>query len=843
MVNEEKIIYLHKKLGIKYENLKEFLDSFFEDVYYQAFINTRYIIESKGQNTGIRQNERMYNVIPFCGERGTGKTSAMSSFTESIRKFDKAVYDGFKSQCEGENKMGLMTGDEFEKYGFLCLECIDASLMAASDNIVGLILAKMLERFIDESQKLPDKMSDNRIYGCKKNRYSKNEIMCMFDEIYSCLGKLKKNTYEEGVSSFEALKELSGSLDLQEKIKEFVTVYLDTFISNGSNSDKMFLVISIDDLDISYDKNYDKNNDKSYDILEDLHKYFMIPHVIIYVTLSMEVIRNMCYLHYYNVFRETKNDFFIKKMTMSYIEKVLPFSNRVYLPELHTAEVNVALKQENTNNGIVHGDVIKDKILKTIARNTGVYFDSCGVKKHFYEPDNLRELINLHRLLENMCVVNEDELDKKLSNMRMLLEDVNNRLSIDKLENEQYDLYISIQKMDLERQGFSFAEYFKQILESGNYVADYKHYSYSYGELLRGIYVAGREALKEKKQLIHCILALETVSLTNIYLKSIKESDDEKEKYKNKLLRCMSNSVSGSWGNKLVPKISNIKGGKGIDWGYMQHVMSLENEESYIWELTDLTNISDMTREQITTSLLQSGFIKGMQIFLMFFVKNESEDSMKLDIKQDKLCISVSKKIITFDILGFVINCFCIDKFFEKACNSIKKALEEFNEIKEKEDEEANNLRKKIDESINANTLKNDFIEWEGKRGGYLAMPVYSTDIMYNVLKRAKRNRSSNARKIITEKEVTTHIGILYKNIAELLSKEDAYYGTNFSEHFKENPFVRVFTEESNSVLKNGLGDFLNHFVSQFAFLDSKQNLYEPDMEDEDGMDLEDPRL
>lgn len=826
MTMKKRIISLHKKLGIKYEKTEKFEESFFRDVYYQAFINTKYIIESEGQSKGLKKNERMYNIIPFWGERGTGKTSAMSSFIESLNNFDNEAYEAFKKMCEKDGKKDLMSSEDMGKYGFLCLECIDASLLEDHDNIVELILAKMLEKFIERNKDISGKASEENPYESKITRYNKNVVMSKFDEIYDSLRNIRSDEREAGIAALEVLKKLSGSLDLRDRINDFVPLFLKTLMSDkGKNVNNQFLVISIDDLDMK-----DKNG---YEILENLHRYFMVPHVLIYITLSGEALLNMCYQHF-----SEKNGVvgMQKKMAMSYIDKVLPFSNRIYMPLVSEEEVYTKIENEGNEKPI------KERFLSDIAKKTGVYFDGCGVKRHFYEPDNMRMLINTYRMLENMSDSNSD--DGKLYNISLLLEDINNRLSLVKLSNEQYRLFDSIRKMAPERQGFSFAQYFKEVLKEGKYTIDYIYYTYSYGELLRGIYTLGREKTNEK-QLIHCILALESVSLTKLYIKSRQAEDGIK--YKDKLYECMRDSVSGSWGNKLVPKITRRVGGvegleglegSPVNWGYMIGVMKNTEGVYYEWKMEEKL-IVEKNKEEIIDYLLDHKFVQAMELFLMFFVINYPGDRMKMSIEKAKyyspkengdyefgneeskkyLCVLISERKIRFDILGFVLNCFDIDSFFDNALDKIENAFLDFCE-----GEEIIHIK----DRINKNSLRKEFEEWQ-KKYGYLAMPVYSTDIMYNVLKRAKIKCQTEIRHVISEENATDNIKKLFKNIADLLGDEDEFYGTDLEKCFVENPFVNKFI---NNNLDKNFVCFLNKFIVQFA--DYGDALYwdEPDMED-----------
>ena len=67
----------------------------------------------------------------------------------------------------------------------------------------------------------------------------------------------------------------------------------------------------------------------------------------------------------------------------------------------------------SVKGGIQADTNIKKVILYKIAESTGIYFDGCGVKKHFYEPENIRELVNLYSVLNKIdCLADEGDIPR-----------------------------------------------------------------------------------------------------------------------------------------------------------------------------------------------------------------------------------------------------------------------------------------------------------------------------------------------------------------------------------------------------------------------------------------------
>lgn len=77
-------------IGIKYESVDSFKDSYFTNVYRTSYESVQDIID---RNMKFAQPDSLYknkyneftNVLTFIGKRGTGKTSAMLSFMESLK--------------------------------------------------------------------------------------------------------------------------------------------------------------------------------------------------------------------------------------------------------------------------------------------------------------------------------------------------------------------------------------------------------------------------------------------------------------------------------------------------------------------------------------------------------------------------------------------------------------------------------------------------------------------------------------------------------------------------------------------------------------------------------------
>ncbi|MFQ9514598.1 MAG: hypothetical protein ACLRZ9_02100 [Eubacterium sp.] len=836
------LLNLSEDIGINYERISEFSTSTFREVYYEAFRKTIKLVE---QNKQLSQNnswesERIYNVIPFWGSRGAGKTSVMKSFVGElgVMKGD-SDYKIFRNSLIDDKKDTLP--ESMEGYNFICLDCIDGSMMEENENICGIIFAKMLEILTQEEKG----KTGNEIRRIKReNQFfavDKSQMLALFDKVHDSLCDIEdrrnsQNSQNSGLSSVDTLRNLSHSMDLRERINELVQNFLGFVSANRTNSQQMgkeFLVVSIDDLDM--------NKKNGYMMLEQLHRYFMVPNVIIYITASGDEVLSLCYKHFVDKKAERAIKEGQKKLAKSYIDKVLPFSNRIYMPEVSNGMVEY--KIEKGKDEEKEEVTLKEYFLKNIAEKTWVHFDGCGQKTHFYQPGDLRILTNFDLFLKELPEIYKENKFDKIAferNIDKLFDDVCNRLATDKLDTHIYQYFMQIKKMSPDRQGYEITQFFIRGMEEGIYIKDYRRFMYSYGELLKGIYVYGRKGI-ENKLFIHCVLALETLCLTNIYRNSFTISDNNEyqinSEERDKLIKCMCSSISGSWGNKLLPKIGRGPGyisatSVPVAWGYIEGSV-----EKCIIDIDE--SLLEKDRKEIVNALLEDENVQLVKMLetLLLFISNKNvkisfaieEQSMKeeteshsgidetvspksgdgsADSLKKKLTMSFDSSEIRFDILGFVLKSMSSEDAIADVHESIADAIVRFEEdLSKKED---------IKREIAKHSMQDDFKEWE-KANGYLAMPVHSTDIVYNVIKRAKDKCYNENPHTIKPEDIFDNIKRLFLNIGELLGKEDEFYNscnagikTEYQGKFAENPLVKIITEDvltqnAKSIIQNAI--------------------------------------
>lgn len=304
-----------------------------------------------------------------------------------------------------------------------------------------------------------------------------DELYEQFDKVYQALSIMYKdknsnffgNEYDQ--EALDKLEQLSISAKLKNCFKDLVDKYL-TLKSKDKKNRKDYLVIKIDDLDM--------NTDNGFDMAEEIRKYLMIPNVILLIALNLEQMEKFVERNYVGFFDPLmKHDLYntseVIKLASKYILKLIPNSRRVYMPELnidfytetkYTSDkiyINNAKKeakeQDNTvDKGKNEADLI-DIIFKKLYVATGLMFLCDERGKHPLIPTNLRELVYLNHMLDQMIenVRRIDELKKE--------DQTDNDLEYDTYENNISFLAISQSKKQ---------EEYKKVLRDN--LNEYKHY-------------------------------------------------------------------------------------------------------------------------------------------------------------------------------------------------------------------------------------------------------------------------------------------------------------------------------------------------------------------------------
>lgn len=411
--------------GIHKEKPESFQESFFKDVYSQAAKAIAIIDESnKKKNNDIANNanfeQKLYdvqNVIAFTGRRGTGKTSAMLTFVDSLVA---GKYAGSPS-------------DFLKNTRFYSIPYIDASMLEANEDIFEIVLSKML-------LELNNSASFSSYHDSSKYDANISDTRENIVSVYSQYVALKKELDCNSASSYSLMEKLAERHDIRSKIVELIKKYINCMTMRNSayyesEHTTDYLVICIDDVDMSQ-----KNH---MEVMQSIYQYLMIPGIVVMITsnfsmLSASIERTFHSKVFVSNEQEQNSLNLSKEQTYDFLRKIIPFDMRISMPSwrkqdyrsLTSIKVILGnngydmkklkkmfnrLEQSSLFNGKIETEKFSPKtlIMIMIAHRTKIFLDVAGEKLHFMEPDSLRNLNDLFYLLYNMNNIDlyEDESD------------------------------------------------------------------------------------------------------------------------------------------------------------------------------------------------------------------------------------------------------------------------------------------------------------------------------------------------------------------------------------------------------------------------------------------------
>lgn len=423
LIINEKCVY-----KIKVEKLDEFNDSFFADVYLKAARDMTDIINSSmknysGHEAEKNNNEDFNNIIAFSGERGTGKTSSMISFKNSLEKLSD-----IEKLADGDLKDAYC---KLKQYNFLNLDTIDPSVFNCNDSIIEIVVAEMFKNF--------------KIQDDNKDIIKKQKLVRYFETVYKDLRTLNKERnaiFNENSDNLEVLMDLSSAIDLKKDMERLVEAYLEYMIDKKDR----FLVITIDDLDM--------NISAGEKMIEDIRKYLIIPKVIILMAVKFSQLEEVVkqknvkdlskLIDYYrntdSLIRENRYEYNIRELdgelnnkTQKYLEKIIPYNKRIYMPSVHESDAHVIIELEN-----LKGEYTNMYIC--IAENFYKYLGYIIITKKNYTSlvnDNLRAIVDLIFLFSKLKKVNNviEKNEEIVDNLETIKEYLNKIIYDDRVND------------------------------------------------------------------------------------------------------------------------------------------------------------------------------------------------------------------------------------------------------------------------------------------------------------------------------------------------------------------------------------------------------------------------
>lgn len=379
---------------IKYENLKEFGESIFREVYQSASRCVAKIIEDNAilnqrEKDGYFEDEQLSNVVAFLGERGMGKSSAMLSYSHFLKTYEKEKAGEFKINNAGDNKLS-----------FLVLPRIDTAMIGGGESILDVILATMWDKFYEREKQIG-----------KRSNVLAEEVREDFNRVKNTYRNYKKillgNELLQDMASVRELHELAACINLRSELKKLLEDYL------AYENDRNFLVICLDDLDMTMGDLYES--------IEQIRLFLMIPKVIILSTINLSRFMMSCQKYLWerlscNLITQEENKKKIDHYAKDYAAKILPSNMRINMPYLGMAggveyeiELDSYLQYLHVENIPEKPYYDERKLMFTLFANyLDIFFLPYEEERHFLQDDSLRAMVNKLHILLSILKEGED---------------------------------------------------------------------------------------------------------------------------------------------------------------------------------------------------------------------------------------------------------------------------------------------------------------------------------------------------------------------------------------------------------------------------------------------------
>lgn len=742
------------------------------------------------------------NIFAFIGTRGSGKTTAVNEFCRLLYHFPERAA-AWKEELAGQEGM------EKERR-FYMMPPIDASVLDAEEDLVELIWANMYQIF------------EQRVSG-RSGIFAGDElvknIMKEFDEVYKTYSNVGHGERREvlGESVLVKLKNVSSSLKTRDAFEKLLGHFLE-FLDRKDRGEKTYLVIAVDDLDL--------NLKKGYGMLEQLHKYLSDPRILILVAIDYRQMRRNCETYFVNELMSKHNlheeyeriSRHAKKLNNDYLLKVLPLSNRIYLPDRDILFRRACVKEEE------HANQLKDFILGKIAAKMHIYYDGLGKEPHFCVPGTVRELVTYNHFLNSLFqVAKEEGKDRETAmylydrNHERFNMDITNRMAQQTLEDDQLDLFQKILDRNMvQRAAYAviFIHGYRCPGLSGNGIQDnVDELHYCYGDLLEELYHLGRDRYGDKV-LVHCLLASFTSEMVREYYSYRNNPDEGAEKRAETRLRgLLGHTFGGAWFKGSTPMISMNPDSPSLmirDFGFIRRgqISNLEIELDFDW-LDEVDVFQDMCRQM--AELVP--YLECLQLLFTDFQDGAGKSILPewgftilsgRNSQTPQIIITSNAAVASFDIFGFIgkeMGAGDEKGFHERLVDHMWEEVCIWAERKEYRPGSAKD-RKEFEKEAAANSI------W--RRGSSRArkeaeFPFYNLDLSYNVMKRVRHTVEERMEETIRPEQLYSHLRRLYGYIARELYEEDRYYKEihmneeppRLYENFAECPFIRTFGFQS----------------------------------------------
>lgn len=378
--------YRGEENGIVKEE-KNYSESLFREQYIQALLAIDKILANK--------TESEPSIVAFCGDRGEGKSSCMTTVMHIIQKYDSS--DEVKTFIdnallpEKRNGSQLVLKDRCENVistKMEVLDVIDPAFFDTYHNVLELVLGQMYNRFLDYVN------DEDKKEEMKSRKAEKEKLLNCFHNAKYCWSKISSGI-EKQYDPLEELDTLAAGLSLRDKMKELIDEYLRFFYheENGS-AKKAQLVVCIDDLDL--------NISQAYEMAEQIRKYLVSENCLLLISLNANQLVDVV-ANYLDRLTAPNKDLGTPQMAAKYVTKLIPLECRIIMPKMYDI-CNQKLEIYSSRDGNLEREFnsVKEAVVQlTYNKTRFLFYNSKGGVSPLV-PNNLRSLRHLMSLLLSM---------------------------------------------------------------------------------------------------------------------------------------------------------------------------------------------------------------------------------------------------------------------------------------------------------------------------------------------------------------------------------------------------------------------------------------------------------
>lgn len=446
-------------------NAETYNSSIFSDIYDRAFSLIKEI-SNPARNVNNKHNRERNNIIAFIGERGSGKTSCLKSIYYSLDRHGKELPAPISDINISYNNQ---------------LPIIDPSYIDEQSNIIEIVIAHMFRTF-------KNVVDNNKHTFEGDNLTKKRDLVKKFQDVKEALDCTKsRDSKSVSNDSIEQLSKLASGSNLHDSMERLVECYLDYFKPTSDKNSQM-LVIAIDDLDVQ--------TNHTYQMVEQIRKYLIIDNVIILMGVKLVQLSDLIKKKFLGDFSDKNKELEVEDMVARYLIKLLPLSHRLNLPNYNDMpEVELAIVSyagvdaygdDNTKNNTDQDNKslqeskhkqseeiinLHETVLALIYNKTGLMFYNFN-QESLIVPHNLRELLNLIALLNNMG-------NNKIKNRNIFRQYFVESWCLDRLEPKQYMFIKELNECDAIKINQFVVDYitieYKDYFTNGEH--DYQRYN------------------------------------------------------------------------------------------------------------------------------------------------------------------------------------------------------------------------------------------------------------------------------------------------------------------------------------------------------------------------------